>query len=118
MEDSILVSIKKLLGIEAEDTSFDTDLIFHINTIFIVLSQLGVVDSTDQPFSIVDQTKTWTSLNLPNKLLLIRTYMFMKVKLIFDPPSQSFVLEAYTRQVTEFENRIAYQIPLEEEVNA
>ena len=103
--DSILTSIKKLLGITAEYTQFDTDLIIHINSVFSILTQLGVGPSTG--FSIHDEYSVWTDF-LPEdpRLEMVKTYVYLKVRLMFDPPDRSAVADAIKRQIDELEFRL------------
>lgn len=104
--ESILTSIKKLLGITEDYEHFDTDIIIHINSVFMVLSQLGV--GPDKGFSISDKFKTWSEF-LPEgdpRFESVKTYMYLKVKLLFDPPLSSIVAEAMNRQISELEWRI------------
>ena len=103
--DSILTSIKKLLGITAEYTQFDTDLIMHINSVFSILTQLGVGPSTG--FSIHDEYSVWTDF-LPEdpRLEMVKTYIYLKVRLMFDPPDRSAVADAMKRQIDELEFRL------------
>lgn len=103
--DSILTSIKKLLGIAEEHTQFDADLIMHINSVFMILSQLGV--GTDGGFSIRDSEAVWSDF-IPNGsgLDLVKSYMYQKVKLLFDPPLNSSVIEATNKMISEFEWRL------------
>lgn len=104
--ESILTSIKKLLGIEEEYTHFDADIIMHINSVFMILHQLGVGPS--EGFSISDKTATWDEF-IPEdnpKFLAVKTYMHHKVKLLFDPPLSSAVMEATKNVVSEFEWRL------------
>ena len=107
--ESILTSIKKLLGIGDDDTSFDDDIIMDINTEFMALSQLGV--GPFEGFSITDKTTTWSDYLGSDAVNLqgIKTYIYMKVRLVFDPPSSSFVLEAMQRQIDELTWRINIQ---------
>lgn len=105
--ESILTSIKKMLGIEASYTHFDSDIIMNINSALMVLCQLGVGPS--EGFVIEDETSTWNDFvpnETPVQLEGIKTYIFMKVKLIFDPPLSSSVIESYNRQIAEFEWRL------------
>lgn len=102
--DSILNSVKKMLGIEAEDTNFDTELIFHINTVLGVCFQLGV-GPTDEPFMITGANEIWEDFIPEDQIVSVQTYVFIKVKLIFDPPSSSFVLSSYQDLAKEFEWR-------------
>lgn len=104
--DSILVSIKKLLGIDKEYNHFDADIIMHINSVFMVLTQLGVGPSGG--FSISDDTPVWRDF-IPEEdknFEGIKSYIFMKVKLIFDPPLSSAVIESMNRLISEFEWRL------------
>lgn len=103
--DSILDSIKKLLGIAPEYTAFDNDIIMHINSVFFILSQIGVGPA--EGFSIKDNSATWTDF-VPNitNLEALKTYVYLKVRLLFDPPSSSAVAEAMNRQISELEWRL------------
>lgn len=102
---SILTSIKKLLGIEEEYEHFDVDIIMHINSVFMILNDLGVGPA--EGFSIQDKTKTWTNyLGADLKLEAVKTYVYLKVRLIFDPPLNAFVVESMNKQITEFEWRL------------
>lgn len=103
--DSILTSIKKMLGISEEYNHFDVDIIIHINSAFSVLTQLGV--GPPEGFSIKDSSSVWTDF-ISNNLALesVKSYVFLKVKLIFDPPSSSSVIEAMKTQISEFEWRL------------
>ena len=103
--DSILTSIKKLLGIAEDYEHFDQDLIIHINSILSVLTQLGVGPS--EGFSIEDENATWNDFIPEDKRLSsIRSYVYMKVKLLFDPPLSSSVMESMNRMISEFEWRL------------
>lgn len=103
--ESILTSIKKLLGIAEEYTHFDADLIMHINSVFSILTQIGVGPA--EGFSIKDESSVWSDF-VPEKSKweLIKSYMYMKVKLLFDPPLNSAVIESANRIISEFEWRI------------
>ena len=103
--DSILTSIKKLLGIAEDYEHFDQDLIIHINSVLSVLTQLGVGPS--EGFSIEDENATWNDFIPEDKRLSsIRSYVYMKVKLLFDPPLSSSVIESMNRMISEFEWRL------------
>ena len=103
--DSILTSIKKLLGIAEDYEHFDQDLIMHINSVLSVLTQLGVGPS--EGFSIEDENATWDDFIPEDKRLSsIRSYVYMKVKLLFDPPLSSSVMESMNRMISEFEWRL------------
>ena len=104
--ESILTSIKKLLGIAEEYDHFDNDIIMHINSVFMILTQLGVGPS--RGFMITDSSATWDDF-LPeasDDLQAVKTYMYMKVRLMFDPPTSSAVMESMNRMVSEFEWRL------------
>ncbi len=103
--DSILTSIKKMLGIEEEYEHFDPDILMHINSAFSILTQLGV--GPDNGFMIVDKNTTWSEfIKDEAQLNLVKSYMFIKVKLLFDPPMSTAVLECYKAQVSEYESRL------------
>lgn len=103
--ESILTSIKKLLGISEDYEQFDSDIIFHINTVFSILTQLGVGPS--EGFSISDKYAVWDDFcSADPRLSSIKTYMYMKVKLMFDPPLSSSVIESMNRMIAEFEWRL------------
>lgn len=109
MMESILVSIKKLLGIKADYTYFDDDIIMHINTVFSALSQIGV--GPEDGFSISDDLSLWYDYLQDNKKLnLIKTYMYLRVKLIFDPPASGIVTDSVKRTIDELEWRIYTEI--------
>ena len=106
--ESILTSIKKLLGISEDYTQFDPDIIMHINSALMVLNQIGIGPET--PASITDQLNTWQdTLGDIGNIEAVKSYIYLKVRLLFDPPSGS-ALEALTRQVDEFEWRLSIQV--------
>ena len=103
--ESILTSIKKLLGITAEYDHFDPDIIMHINSVFMILNQLGV--GPENGFTIEDDTSVWTDfIQDETKIESVKTYVYLKVKLIFDPPNSGSVIEAYNRNIDELEWRL------------
>lgn len=103
--DSILTSIKKLLGISEEYTQFDDDIIMHINTVFLNLTQLGV--GPEKGFTIEDDTAEWTDFIGNNtQLQAVRSYVYLKVKLLFDPPLSSSVTDSMNRMISELEWRL------------
>lgn len=104
--DSILTSIKKLLGISEEDTSFDPDVIMNINTALAILTQIGVGPS--EGFSIKDSSAQWSEfLSDDKKLNFAKTYVHLKTKLVFDPPSSSAVMESIKQTINEIEWRLS-----------
>lgn len=105
MDSSILTSIKKLLGIAEEDTSFDQDIIMHINTVFAILAQLGVGPANG--FSIEDDGAVWSDyLGNSTNLELVKSYIYMKVRSMFDPPTSSILADAMNKNISELEWRI------------
>ena len=103
--ESILTSIKKLLGIAEEYTHFDADLIMHINSVLSILTQIGVGPA--EGFSIKDESSVWEDFVPDNaKLEFIKSYVYMKVKLLFDPPISSAAIESINRLTSELEWRI------------
>ena len=109
MNESILTTIKKLLGIAEDDTSFDTDVKIHINSVFSIITQLGVGPETG--FAITGATETWSDfLSDMSKLEMVKTYVYLKVRLIFDPPQSSRVIESYENQIKELEFRLNVQV--------
>lgn len=104
--DSILTSIKKMLGITEECEDFDADIIIHINSIFMVLTQLGVGPSDG--FVVEDKGDFWDDFLGDEIELLeaVKTYVYLKVRLIFDPPSSSAVAESFNRTISELEWRL------------
>ena len=109
INDSVLTSIKKMLGITDEYEHFDEDILTNINMVLFTLNQIGV-DSTSGIF-IVDKNTTWSDV-IPNEVDIgcIRTYVYLKVKLIFDPPLSSSALDAINRTINELEWRINIQV--------
>ncbi len=111
---SILNSIKKMLGISEEDTNFDQDIIININSVLMFINQLGI--GPEDGFIITDDTETWGDLiGERNDLEAVKTYVYLKVRLLFDPPQSAFVLESIERQITQIEWRLTVQAepPLE-----
>ena len=113
--DSILTSVKKIIGISEEDESFDTDLIIHINSVLMILNQLGV--GPEDGFSITDKSAVWTDVIGDNKLIeATKTFVGLKVRLIFDPPTSSAVLDSINKTISELEWRI--NVMVENKANA
>lgn len=103
--DSILTSIKKLLGIMEDYTEFDVDIIIYINSALSILNQLGVGPA--EGFTIRDKTATWDQyISDRSKIEFVKTYVYMKVRLIFDPPGSSALVTAMQEQVKELEFRL------------
>lgn len=118
MTDSILTTIKKLLGITEEYEHFDQDIIMHINSVFMILTQLGVGPSNG--FRISDKTATWDEfIEEGTNLEAVKSYVYMKVKLLFDPPISSTVMDCINRMISELEWRlnVAVESSGKEDVN-
>lgn len=105
MEESILTSTKKILGLAEEYTAFDLDVLTHLNAAFSILDQLGV--GPEGGFFIDDAATTWDDyLVPPNQLHLVKTYVYLKVRNTFDPPTTSFLIDAMDKQIKEYEWRL------------
>ena len=105
METSILTSIKKLLGLSEDNTDFDMDVIIHINSVFSILAQLGA--GPEKGFSISDASAVWGDYLCDETLLeMVKSYVYMKVRLLFDPPTASGMLESMSNLTKELEWRI------------
>lgn len=103
--ESILNSIKKLLGIDESYTHFDPDIIMHINSVFMTLSQIGVGPA--EGFMIEDDLSTWDEfVSEGENLAAIKSYMYMKVRLLFDPPTNSTHMKAMEDSIREYEWRL------------
>ena len=103
--DSILDSVKKVLGIEADYTQFDPDIILHINTVLAILAQLGVGPSAG--FVIEDSTATWADfLGDDPALNPSKSYIYLRVRLLFDPPTTSYLVTSLNEQIREMEWRL------------
>lgn len=103
--ESILTSVKKMLGISEEYTHFDADLIMHINSVFMILTQLGVGPA--EGFQISDANSVWIEfITEGQNLEAVKSYMYLKVKIIFDPPLSASVIEAMNRTISELEFRL------------
>lgn len=111
--DSILTSIKVLLGIEPECTQFDKPLIEHINAAFMTLNQLGV--GPDNPVFITGDLETWVNkFGDISRIQAIKTYIYIKVKLVFDPPTNSSYMGILEKQAMELEERLIIQLESKE----
>lgn len=113
--DSILTSVKKMLGISEEYEHFDADLIMHINSAFSILTQIGVGPSDG--FSIEDESALWTDFTEEKSTIeCVKSYVFLKVRLMFDPPMSSAILESMKALISELEWRLNVAVdPAEDE---
>lgn len=105
MENSILIGTKKILGVAEDYTAFDLDIITHINTAFSTLTQLGV--GPVEGFMIEDDSAEWEDF-IEDDLQLnsVKSYIFLKVKMLFDPPTTSYLIDAQERQIAQLEWRL------------
>lgn len=105
MNDSILTSTKKILGLEEDYEAFDLDIITHINTVFFSLNQLGI--GPIKGFMIEDKTSVWGDyVSEDLNLNAVKTYVYLRVRLLFDPPTVSYLVSALQEQVKELEWRL------------
>ena len=103
--ESILASIKRLLRMTEDYTAYHNQIIIHVNSVFMILTQLGV--GPEDGFAIKDKEAAWNDfVSDETKLELVKSYVYLKVKLLFDPPSNSSVIESINRQINEFEWRL------------
>ena len=103
--ENILSSIKNLIGVSEDDYSFDQEIKIHINSVFSILNQLGA--GPVNGYSICDSSAKWSDyLNGNDNLNTIISYMHLKVKTLFDPPTNSSVMESYNKTISELEWRI------------
>ena len=105
MIDSVLLSTKQMLGISPEDTSFDVNVIMSINTALTILMDLGLTEVEDQ--IVTSDKMTWDELlGGRTDIEYVKTYIYQKVKLIFDPPTSTAAIDAMQRSISELEWRI------------
>lgn len=106
MADSILNDIKKALGITEDYTAFDQEIILHTNTAIMFAEQLGL-----PPFKITGKAETWDQYlaGITKNLEAVKTYLYLQVRLVFDPPANSFVVTAIEKQLQEYAWRINIQ---------
>lgn len=100
----ILADTKKVLGIAPDYTAFDPDIIMHINTVFVTLNQLGV--GPEAGFAIEDDSVSWDAFSDDTNLNSVKTYVYLRVRMLFDPPGTSFLLNALESQAEEIEWRL------------
>lgn len=114
--NSILLTIKKMLGIAEEYHAFDIDIIIDINSVFLTLNQLGVGPTI--PYQITGSSEVWDDFMGDNPIPGVQTYVYLKTRLLFDPPTNSFLVDAMQKQCNEFEWRMNIQVetpPIKEE---
>lgn len=105
MSESILTSTKKVLGIEENYTEFDVDILMHINSVFSTLEQLGI--GPVGGFSVTDKNVTWPSfLDSDPRLNAVKSYVYLRVRIMFDPPGTSYLITSMEKQAKEMEWRL------------
>jgi hypothetical protein len=105
MSDSILNTTKKILGIDPDYTAFDPDIMMHINSVFVTLNDLGI--GPDEGFAIEDALATWQDfLGDDKRYNSVKTYVYLRVRFLFDPPATSFLIASMKEQVQELEWRL------------
>ena len=109
MADSILLTVKKILGLDPDYTAFDVDVITHINSVFTTLTQLGV--GPVGGFFIEDENDVWEDYITPEmNLNAVKTYVYLRVRLLFDPPTTSYHITSLKEQILELEWRLNVQV--------
>lgn len=108
MSDSILATIKKMLGLDDGYTPFDTEILVHINAAFMTLCQMGI--GPKEGYNVTDYDQTWSNF-LVNPVMLgaVKTWVYLQVKMMFDPPTNSFVMDAYKTQADQILWRLNVQ---------
>jgi hypothetical protein len=121
VEASILTSTKKVLGIAEDYTAFDVDILMHINSVFSTLQQLAVGPA--EGYTIEDASATWQDyIGVDPRYHAVRSYVFLRVRLLFDPPGTSYLIDSLRKQAEQMEWRLnvaaeelEYDDPFEEE---
>lgn len=109
LDESILDTIKEMLGLDKDYNAFDTEIISYINSAFFTLSQIGV--GPEEGFSIKDSDAVWSDyIDVSSNLIAVQTFIKLKVQLIFDPPSNSFVVDAINKQLDELIWRLCLEV--------
>lgn len=109
MTDSILDSVKEALGVPVDQPAYDAELIMHINSVLSTLNQIGV--GPVEGFMITDKNASWADFLGPSlKLNYAQTYMYLSIKLIFDPPQVSFVIDAFKERIQETAYRLSIAV--------
>lgn len=109
MVNSILTSIKKLLGVAESDTSFDMDITMYINSAFFNLNQIGV--GPTEGYTITSKLNIWSEfIGTRKDLEAVKTFVYLKTRLLFDPPQMGYLVEAIKEQIKETEWRLNVQV--------
>lgn len=109
MDESILITIKKMLGLVPEYTVFDSQVIADINSALSILHQLGVGDGY---FIVTGEDEKWDDLIPDPRFAFVKTWLYMKVKLMFDPPTSSYAADEMKNQIAELEWRINSEVEI------
>ena len=104
MEESILISVKKMLGIDEDCVDFDTDIIININTVMSMLNQMGV--GPEEGFIITGRNETWDSIYTDKRLSMVEEYVKVSVQLAFDPPTNQSMISILEKTISKLEFRI------------
>ena len=104
MEESILTSIKKLLGITEDYEIFDQDLIIHINSIFTILKQMGI--GPESTFRLTGKNEAWSEFIKDKDIESVKSFVYLRVRLLFDPPASSSAIESINKMISELEWRL------------
>ena len=104
MEESILTSIKKLLGITEDYEIFDQDLIIHINSIFTILKQMGI--GPKSTFRVTGKNEAWSEFIKDKDIESVKSFVYLRVRLLFDPPASSSAIESINKMISELEWRL------------
>lgn len=108
MNDSVLLTIKEMLGVPQDQTAFDTEILTHINSAFFTLNQLGI--GPKESFVIEGKDDLWLKfVDDINNLASVKTYIYLKVRLLFDPPQNSFITQAFEEQCKEYAWRLNFK---------
>lgn len=108
---SILDSVKHALNVELDESAFDADIVMFINATFGTLYQLGV--GPEEPFTISDNSAEWSEFIVRKDIEMVKSYMYLKVRLLFDPPTTTTMYEAYDNRAKELEWRLTVAVDSE-----
>ena len=112
LTNNIFSSIKELLGPTASDTVFDNEILMDLNSAIMILTQLGV---GTQGFTITTGDETWADLGInPDDVALVKTYLYSKTKLMFDPPVSTVLMTSLNQQINEYEWRLRERVEIEQ----
>lgn len=105
IKDSILQDVKQMVGQEFDDDTYDTDIMIHTNAVFFTLQQLGV--GPENGFNITTEDQLWGAYTTPSRNLdAVKSYIYLRVRLLFDPPTNSFLVTSLQKQIDQLEWRL------------